>query len=76
MQKSAENRENKNSQAYRLKNIVMKSKGMVIVGGIFLLLLFSIMIITNRISSEQLEDTMYYQSINIPFFIQFICFYA
>lgn len=59
MQKSAENRENKNSQAYRLKNIVMKSKGMVIVGGIFLLLLFSIMIITNRISSEQLEDTMY-----------------
>ena len=59
MQKSAENRENKNSQAYRLKNIVVKSKGMVIVGGIFLLLLFSIMIITNRISSEQLEDTMY-----------------
>ena len=59
MQKSAENRENKNSQAYRLKNIVMKSKGMVIVGGIFLFLLFSIMIITNRISSEQLEDTMY-----------------
>lgn len=59
MQKSAENRENENSQAYRLKNIVMKSKGMVIVGGIFLLLLFSIMIITNRISSEQLEDTMY-----------------
>ena len=59
MQKSAENRENKNSQAYRLKNIVMKSKGMVIVGGIFLLLLFLIMIITNRISSEQLEDTMY-----------------
>lgn len=59
MQKSAENRENKNSQSYRLKNIVMKSKGMVIVGGIFLLLLFSIMIITNRISSEQLEDTMY-----------------
>lgn len=59
MQKSAENRENKNSQAYRLKNIVMKSKGMVIVGGIFLLLLFSIMIITNRISSERLEDTMY-----------------
>lgn len=59
MQKSAENRDNKNSQAYRLKNIVMKSKGMVIVGGIFLLLLFSIMIITNRISSEQLEDTMY-----------------
>lgn len=59
MQKSAENRENKNSQAYRLKNIVVKSKGMVIVGGIFLLLLFSIMIITNRISSEQLENTMY-----------------
>ena len=59
MQKSAENRENKNSQAYRLKNIVMKSKGMVIAGGIFLLLLFWIMIITNRISSEQLEDTMY-----------------
>lgn len=59
MQKSAENRENKNSQAYRLKNIVMKSKGMVIVGGIFLILFFSIMIITNRISSEQLEDTMY-----------------
>lgn len=59
MQKSAENRENKNSQAYRLKNIVVKSKGMVIVGGIFLLLLFLIMIITNRISSEQLEDTMY-----------------
>lgn len=59
MQKSAENRENKNSQAYRLKNIVVKSKGMVIVGGIFLLLLFPIMIITNRISSEQLEDTMY-----------------
>lgn len=59
MQKSAENRENKNSQAYRLKNIVVKSKGMVIVGGIFLLLFFSIMIITNRISSEQLEDTMY-----------------
>lgn len=59
MQKSAENRENKNSRAYRLKNIVVKSKGMVIVGGIFLLLLFSIMIITNRISSEQLEDTMY-----------------
>lgn len=59
MQKSAENRENRNSQAYRLKNIVMKSKGMVIAGGIFLLLLFWIMIITNRISSEQLEDTMY-----------------
>lgn len=59
MQKLAENKENKNSQAYRLKNIVMKSKGMVIVGGIFLILLFAIMIITNRISSEQLEDTMY-----------------
>ena len=59
MQKSAENRENKNSQAYRLKNIEMKSKGEVSVGGRFLLLLFSIMIITNRISSEQLEDTMY-----------------
>ena len=44
MQKSAENRENKNSQAYRLKNIVMKSKGMVIVGGIFLLLLFYILL--------------------------------
>ena len=59
MQEKQEQTYGKNSQAMRLNKIIHKSKRSLVFGSITIVLLFATTIVSNRLSSEQLESTMY-----------------
>lgn len=59
MKKNPNEAVSKNSQAFRLKQIVNKSKISLFTGAILLLILFGIMLVYSRISTEQIESIKY-----------------